>query len=71
MLEVYGSKHSLLPRICEVDAVGMGATSSELRTPLAAIFSRRPVQSWRSPPGISVTPHISGWRMPLDTGEPG
>jgi hypothetical protein len=32
MLLVYGSKHSLLPRICDVDAVGIGATSSELRT---------------------------------------
>jgi len=31
--DVYGSKHSLLPRICAVDAVGIGATSNEFRTP--------------------------------------
>jgi hypothetical protein len=37
MFDVYGSKHSLLPRIWLVLAVGMGATSSELRTP----FCRR------------------------------
>ena len=45
MFEVYGSKHSLLPRICDVDAVGMGATRSEFRTPLAAIFERTPRSS--------------------------
>ncbi len=32
-LEVYGSKHSAFPNICEVDAVGMGAINRELRTP--------------------------------------
>ena len=41
--DVYGSKDSLLPRICAVDAVGMGASSSELRTPCSAISARRPV----------------------------
>lgn len=30
MLEVKGSKHSLLPKICAVDAVGIGAVSREL-----------------------------------------
>jgi len=36
----------------------MGATRSEFRTPLAAIFERRPTQSCLSPPGITVTPHF-------------
>ena len=45
MLEVYGSKHSLLPRIWEVEAVGIGASSSELRTPCCAILLRRASQS--------------------------
>jgi hypothetical protein len=37
MLDVYGSKHSLLPKICDVEAVGMGATRRELRTPCVEI----------------------------------
>lgn len=32
-LELYGSTDSVLPKICDVDAVGMGATSKLLRTP--------------------------------------
>jgi hypothetical protein len=67
MLDVYGSKHSLLPRICAVEAVGIGATSSELRTPCCAICARSPAQSWRAD---GVTPHMSNWRTPLETGEP-
>jgi hypothetical protein len=68
MLEVYGSKHSLLPRIWEVEAVGMGATRRELRTPCAAMAARRPAQSHRSE-GAGA-PHMSCWRTPLETGEP-
>ena len=33
MLLVYGSIDSLLPRICAVDAVGMGASSRLFRSP--------------------------------------
>jgi hypothetical protein len=33
MFEVNGSKDSLLPRICEVDAVGIGAIRSEFLAP--------------------------------------
>merc|ERR1719347_382353 len=47
-LDVYGSKHSLLPRICDVDAVGIGATNNELRTPWAAMRALSPFQSKRS-----------------------
>ena len=32
MLEVYGSKASLFPKICDVEAVGIGATNSEFLT---------------------------------------
>src|SRR4051812_1437484 len=56
MFEVNGSKHSLLPSICEVEAVGIGATSKELRTPyfFTSVFSS--VQSQREE---GVTSHIS------------
>ncbi len=56
------------PRTWAVEAVGMGASSSELRMPWVAMRARRPAQSRRSDSG---TPHMSGWRMPRDTGEPG
>ena len=36
------------PRIWAVEAVGMGATSSELRTPCCAICARSAAQSQRS-----------------------
>eukprot|EP00961_Rhodomonas_salina_P190084 2564548-Rhodomonas_salina.5 len=110
MFDVYGSKHSLNPRICtraagthvrlaqqqhqqqkhvsppkditfttndprrrqcatwEVLAVGMGARSSELRTPCAAISAFNAAQSQR---GDGVTPHMSYCRMPWLTGHPG
>ena len=47
MLEVYGSKHSLFPSTCEVEAVGMGASNSELRTPCFITSARRASQSQR------------------------
>src|SRR5579862_5619533 len=59
--EVYGSKHSLKPKICEVDAVGMGATSNELRTPCLAIFFLSLSQSHKSD---GSTPHISYCKIP-------
>ena len=55
-LLVKGSKHSLNPKICEVLAVGMGATRSEFRTPYFIIFPRNEFQSYLS---LGVTFHIS------------
>jgi len=65
---VYGSKHSLLPRICAVEAVGIGASSSELRTPCCAM---RALTSAQSHLFDGVTPHMSNCSTPLLTGEPG
>lgn len=62
-MEVYGSKHSLFPRIWLVEAVGIGANNSEFITPFLAIMSLRAAQSHR-PEG--VTPHMSGWRTPYN-----
>ena len=53
---------------CEVEAVGMGATSSELRTPWAAMSRRRPSQSHRVLGAF--TPHMSCCSCPLLTGLP-
>ncbi|MNL10697.1 hypothetical protein D3C87_1315040 [compost metagenome] len=68
MFEVYGSKHSLLPKICEVDAVGIGATNKELYTPSLTTFLRNASQSQR--PLSGVTFHKSNWNLPFDNGEP-
>ena len=97
MLDVYGSKHSLLPRIwqawtrwarigamkgldrglhvakegartCAVDAVGMGATSSELYKPWRAMRARSAGQSHLAD---GVTPHRSGCSTPRLAGDPG
>ena len=46
-LDVYGSKHSLLPRICAVDAVGIGASSSELRSAVLRDLGAQAAQSHR------------------------
>lgn len=56
MLEVYASIDSLLPKICAVEAVGIGANKSEFRTPNSAIFFFNEAQSHKS---VGVTPHIS------------
>src|SRR5438309_2008242 len=61
ILLVYGSKHSLLPKICEVLAVGIGAMSKELRMPYFLISSRSTSHSQRL---VGVTFHISNWRIP-------
>ena len=66
-LDVYGSKHSLLPRIWAVDAVGIGASSSELRTPW---FLMRPLSATQSHRFDGVTPHMSNCSTPLLMGEP-
>jgi hypothetical protein len=67
ILDVNGSVDSLLPIICAVEAVGIGAINNELRIPCSATLARNPAQSQR-PPG--VTSHISGCIIPLDIGEP-
>ena len=67
MLLVYGSKHSLFPNICEVDAVGIGATNKEFLTPYCFTSSFNVAHSQRS---VGVTPHMSNWNIPFDTGEP-
>lgn len=64
---VKGSTLSLLPRICAVEAVGIGATSSEFRRPCSAILAFRPAQSCLSE---GVTPQRSNWRRPSEAGEP-
>jgi hypothetical protein len=57
MLVVYGSKLSLLPRIYEVEAVGIGAISSEFLAPNFFTFSLRASQSYLCVGGFSF--HIS------------
>ena len=38
-MDVIGSIHSLYPKICDVDAVGIGSNKSELRSPYILILS--------------------------------
>merc|ERR1719397_535954 len=45
IFDVYGSKHSLLPKIWEVDAVGIGATNKLFLTPYFLISFLKPFQS--------------------------
>ena len=66
-LLVNGSKHSLNPKICEVDAVGIGASKSEFRIPCSMIDCFKACQSYR--PGVGSTPHISNCSIPFDAGE--
>ena len=66
--EVYGSKHSLLPKIWEVDAVGIGANNNEFLTPCFLTFCFSFVQSHL--PESGVIPHMSNWKIDFDTGEP-
>ena len=55
-------------RTCEVEAVGMGATSREFLMPCWAILALRVSQSQRLLGAF--TSHMSCWRMPLLTGLP-
>ena len=48
ILLVIGSKHSLLPKICDVLAVGIGATRRELRTPYFTTCLRNLFQSYKA-----------------------
>ena len=61
MFDVYGSKHSLLPRIWLVEAVGIGATRREFLIPTLEIVSLRAGQFHLFD---GTTFHMSGWRMP-------
>merc|ERR1719198_1508879 len=65
---VYGSNDSLLPSICAVLAVGIGATSKEFRIPCLAIRDLRSDQSHR--PELGFTPHMSNCNCPLLAGDP-
>merc|ERR1719174_1834367 len=67
MLDVKGSKDSLLPRIWAVEAVGMGARRREFRQPCSARSARSVDQSQRSD---GWTPQRSGCSLPSDVGEP-
>ena len=69
-LLVNGSKHSLYPRIWLVDAVGIGAMSSELRRPFEARVLRAAQSKVPSSSVIGFTAHISGCRTPLLAGDP-
>src|SRR5688572_18131525 len=68
MLEVNGSKHSLLPKICAVEAVGIGAINNELRTPYFITSSLKISHSQRE---VGFTSHKSNWNNPLLNGDPG
>ena len=64
---VKGSTLSLLPKICAVEAVGMGATRREFLRPCSAILAFRPSQSCLS---VGFTPQRSNWRRPSEAGDP-
>ena len=53
---VYGSKHSLNPRIWLVEAVGIGARRREFLRPVLVILSFNEAQSHSE---VGVTPHRS------------
>ena len=61
-----GSIHSLYPRICEVDAVGIGAINNEFLIPYFIIPSFNSCQLYLS---LGVAPHISNCNNPLCAGE--
>ncbi len=49
-----------------MEAVGIGASSRELRTPCFTTALRSFSQSQR--PLVGVTPHMSNWKMPCEIG---
>ena len=67
ILEVYGSKHSLFPRIWAVEAVGIGAKRREFLTPCSITSFFKTSHSQRSE---GLTPHISNWKIPSEIGDP-
>jgi hypothetical protein len=68
-LLVNGSKHSLNPNICDVDAVGIGAINKELRSPYLTIDSFNLVQLYLDDNPAKLV-HISYCRIPSDAGLP-
>lgn len=66
--DVNGSKHSLLPKICDVEAVGIGASKSELRMPCFCIRAFSFCQSQR--PLFGSSPHMSNCKIPYEAGLP-
>ena len=69
-LVVNGSNASLFPKICAVDAVGIGATNNEFLTPLDFISFLKDFQSQRPDKSESFLPHISYWKTPFSIGDP-
>ena len=67
--DVHGSKLSLLPRIYDVEAVGIGARSKELRAPYFMTSLRSPSQSYLVEQGLTF--QRSNWNYPFDKGDPG
>ena len=63
-----GSNASLFPKICEVLAVGMGASSSEFRIPYFMMDAFISVQLYRELPGSIF--HMSNCNIPFEAGEP-
>lgn len=66
--DVYGSKDSLLPKIYDVDAVGIGATNKEFLIPYYITSFLSESQS-NLPEGLWF--HISNYSIPLEIGDPG
>jgi hypothetical protein len=60
----------LNPRICEVDAVGIGANNNELRNPICFILFFISFQSYLVSVSAGLTPHKSNCNSPLLAGEP-
>ena len=67
---VNGSNASLFPKICAVDAVGIGATNNEFLTPYFITSFLNAFQSHLPDKSLSVLPHISYWKIPFSIGDP-
>ena len=63
-LDVNGSNDSLLPKICAVDAVGIGATNNEFLTPYVTTSFLNFFQSQRPDNSSSFIPHKLCWNSP-------
>src|ERR1700722_3265619 len=64
MFDVSGSKDSELPRICDVEGVGIKPTKSEFFKPYFCISSFFAAQSYRVVGGVTF--HMSNCKMPCD-----
>src|SRR5262245_52067547 len=70
MFEVYGSNASLFPKICEVEAVGIGAINNELRTPFSITSFLNDAQSHLPDKSESCNPQRLYWNSPCEIGDP-